>query len=204
MVQHIPTFIACSTVHSLLKRILTHFLSSPGEFLLTAMKHDISKSVPRGQTKSVSSTTEAESYLRLAQTAGILSKGSGHSLSSAEMRTTTENYAMDSYQNLLFSIARFHEFTGRFPTKITIVGYEFKHRRFTELHRKAISWPRNKFYYVGVDPNHDGSGTNAIEGEVRLFLSSSNQITCRNSHDVCREQTATFHIASTYTGAILY
>ncbi|KAH9485203.1 hypothetical protein JR316_0002110 [Psilocybe cubensis] len=82
------------------------------------------------------------------------------------MRTTTENYAMDSYQNLLFSIARFQEFTGHFPTKITIVGYEFKRQRFTELHRKAIKWPRNKFYYVGVDPNHDG-GTNAIEGEKK-------------------------------------
>lgn len=87
---------------------------------------------------------------------------------------------MDSYQNLLFSIARFHEFTGHFPTKITVIGYEFKRRRFTELHRKAIAWPQNKFNYVGVDPNHDGSGTNAIAGEVRLFFKSSIQISSVN------------------------
>ena len=29
------------------------------------------------------------------------------------LRATTENYALDSYQNLIFSIARFHEYTGR-------------------------------------------------------------------------------------------
>ncbi|PPQ77221.1 hypothetical protein CVT25_011067 [Psilocybe cyanescens] len=155
---------------------LESYQTGPGR--VQAFYEHISKSVqfakedPRsllvfsgGQTKSISSTTEAESYLRLAQTAGILSKGFAQSLSSAEMRTTTENYAMDSYQNLLFSIARFHEFTGHFPTKITVIGYEFKRRRFTELHRKAIAWPQNKFNYVGVDPNHDGSGTNAIAGE---------------------------------------
>lgn len=74
---------------------------------------------------------------------------------------------MDSYQNLLFSIARFREFTGRFPHKITIVGYDFKRQRFTELHRKALRWPPHKFEYVGLDPDHDGS-TTAIDGEVRV------------------------------------
>ncbi|KAF9564768.1 hypothetical protein CPC08DRAFT_705067 [Agrocybe pediades] len=111
-----------------------------------------------GQTKSTSTTTEAESYLRLAQASGRLSNPS------VSTRATTENYAMDSFQNLLFSIARFYEFTGRYPTKITVVGYEFKRARFTQLHRKAIRWPAQSFHYVGVDPEHD-SGSNAVEGE---------------------------------------
>jgi len=76
---------------------------------------------------------------------------------------------MDSYQNLLFSIARFFEFTGHYPSKITVVGYEFKRARFTKLHRKAIRWPVESFNYVGVDPEHDG-GSNAVEGEVSLYL----------------------------------
>ncbi|KDR75304.1 hypothetical protein GALMADRAFT_249320 [Galerina marginata CBS 339.88] len=111
-----------------------------------------------GQTKTISSTTEAESYLRLAQTAGLLPS------QNSDSRATTENYAMDSYQNLLFSIARFREFTGHFPSKITVVGYEFKRPRFTELHRKAVRWPKNKFSYIGVDPEHDNS-SNSVDGE---------------------------------------
>ncbi|KAF8973186.1 hypothetical protein BDZ97DRAFT_1649296 [Flammula alnicola] len=115
-----------------------------------------------GQTKPFSSTTEAESYLRLAQAAGLIPTETAQSF--VHSRATTENYAMDSYQNILFSIARFREFTGHFPTKITVVGYEFKRPRFTKLHREALRWPQHRFAYVGVDPEHDGT-TNAVEGE---------------------------------------
>ena len=113
----------------------------------------------RGQTKSRSSTTEAESYLRLAQAAKLLPN------QLLFERSTTENYALDSFQNLLFSIARFHEFTGHFPSMITVVGYEFKEPRFTNLHREALRWPRDKFNYVGVDPKDDHR-SDAMDGEV--------------------------------------
>ncbi|PFH52063.1 hypothetical protein AMATHDRAFT_74551 [Amanita thiersii Skay4041] len=102
-----------------------------------------------GQTKKASTTTEAESYLRLALSSNIASTlavpGDGH------IRATTENYALDSYQNLLFSIARFYEYTGHFPDGITLIGYEFKRQRFEELHRAAIRWPIDRFHYIGVD-----------------------------------------------------
>lgn len=113
----------------------------------------------RGQTKPLSSTTEAESYQRLAQAAKLLPD------QLLFERSTTENYALDSFQNLLFSIARFHEFTGHFPSTITIVGYEFKKPRFTKLHREALRWPRDKFNYVGVDPK-DSHRSDGINGEV--------------------------------------
>ncbi|KAF8813708.1 hypothetical protein BYT27DRAFT_6352731 [Phlegmacium glaucopus] len=111
-----------------------------------------------GQTKPLSSTTEAESYLRLAQAARLLPD------QLLFERSTTENYALDSFQNLLFSIARFHEFTGHFPSTITVVGYEFKRPRFTKLHREALRWPSDKFNYVGVDPE-DGHRSDAVHGE---------------------------------------
>lgn len=82
-------------------------------------------------------------------------------------RATTEDHALDSFQNLLFSIARFREYTGRYPTKITVVGYEFKRSRFTNLHRAAIRWPRDRFYYIGVDPENEHA-MNAQGGEVSL------------------------------------
>ena len=75
---------------------------------------------------------------------------------------------MDSLQNLLFSIARFKEYTGRYPDRISVVGYEFKKLRFENLHRAAIRWPENKFSYYGIDPEDSGNVREAIEGEVRV------------------------------------
>lgn len=80
-------------------------------------------------------------------------------------RVTTENYALDSYQNLLFSVARFREFTGHFPERITVIGYEFKRMRFMQLHRAAIRWPESKFRYIGVDPD-EAHSPSAEQGEV--------------------------------------
>ncbi|TFK44485.1 hypothetical protein BDQ12DRAFT_730541 [Crucibulum laeve] len=113
-----------------------------------------------GQTRLKSTSSEAESYLRLALHSDVFHSASENHFE----RATTEDYALDSYQNLLFSIARFREFTGRFPMKITVVGYEFKKARFTDLHRAAIRWPLHSFHYVGVDPDANHS-KNAEEGE---------------------------------------
>lgn len=83
------------------------------------------------------------------------------------LRATTEDFALDSYQNLLFSLARFHEYTGRWPARITIVGYEMKRRRFEELHRAALRWPAERFEYVGIDADGDKEVETAKQGEVR-------------------------------------
>ena len=67
-------------------------------------------------------------------------------------RVTTEWFALDSFQNLVFSIARFYEYTGNYPEKITVVSHGFKEFRFKELHRKAIAFPEGRFEFVGIDP----------------------------------------------------
>src|SRR5262249_48214747 len=36
-------------------------------------------------------------------------------------RATTEEFALDSFENVLFSLCRFHEFTGGWPRRITVV-----------------------------------------------------------------------------------
>ncbi|CAO1633321.1 unnamed protein product [Jaminaea pallidilutea] len=86
------------------------------------------------------------------------------------VRMTTENFALDSYQNFIFSIARFREYTGSYPERITVVGYGMKKSRFEELHAKAIRWPvknyvrgQKRFHYVGIDD--DGDTTSEYEGE---------------------------------------
>ena len=67
-------------------------------------------------------------------------------------RTTTELGALDSYQNLLFSLVRFRELTRRYPRRITLISYAFKRQRFEQLHRRAIRFPADRFAFVGIDP----------------------------------------------------
>src|SRR3569623_1788031 len=52
----------------------------------------------------------------------------------------------------MFSICRFHEVTGSYPEKITIVSFTFKQRRFETMHAAALQWPLHHFSYLGVDP----------------------------------------------------
>lgn len=117
-----------------------------------------------GQTRSGSPHTEAQSYLRLAVATELLP--STYSPTGLFPRATTEDYALDSYQNLIFSIARFHEVTGRYPTWITVVGYAMKKRRFEELHRRAIRWPEDKLEYVGIDGSQKGVTDKSKQGEL--------------------------------------
>lgn len=112
-----------------------------------------------GQTRPNSSTTEAESYMRLALTLGSIPRDNP-----PWERATTENYALDSYQNLLFSIARFREYTGHYPSLITVIGYDMKKARFTDLHRVALRWPNHRFEYFGYDPEGEEKKV-AEEGE---------------------------------------
>jgi hypothetical protein len=143
--------------------------------------------VYRGQTRERSTTTEGESYMRLASLSGMLDASPIGPLRAPQPpqppqapqtpmtlplrnRTTTEPYALDSFQNLLFSIARFHEVTGRYPARITVVGYEMKRRRFEELHARALRWPVERFEYVGIDASGEGVDVEAARmGEVCVF-----------------------------------
>lgn len=83
-------------------------------------------------------------------------------------RVTVEDAALDSFQNVLFSIARFRELTGVYPTRITVVGHNFKRRRFEELHRIALRWPKLRFTYEGVPLGSEADEREAAAGEVRF------------------------------------
>jgi hypothetical protein len=79
---------------------------------------------------------EALSYLSLANALSLLPSqlpvnGDGSTKSQLPLgrRATTEEFALDSYENLLFAIARFKEVTGRWPERVTVVGYGMKRRR---------------------------------------------------------------------------
>ncbi|KAF9219610.1 hypothetical protein BS17DRAFT_716987 [Gyrodon lividus] len=121
-----------------------------------------------GQTRLQSTTTEAESYMRLALTLDLFHTSTPASPPLPFPRATTETSALDSYQNLLFSIARFHQVTGRYPSQITVVGYQMKQRRFEELHRTAIRFPAPLFHYIGLQPPATGDQlATARQGEFK-------------------------------------
>lgn len=69
----------------------------------------------------------------------------------ATKRVFAEEFARDSYENLLFSVCRYHEIAGKYPRKIVVVNWEYKRRRFEELHRVALRWHKADFEYIGID-----------------------------------------------------
>ena len=69
-----------------------------------------------------------------------------------EGRYALENHATDSYQNLLFSILRFRQVTGRYPEQVTVITHAFKQNRFLDLHATAIKWPAHRIRVLGLNP----------------------------------------------------
>jgi len=103
-----------------------------------------------GETRaSTGPVTEGSSYFRVADALDLW-QDKRHGV---RARTATEEFATDSFENLMFSICRFKEITKFYPQKITVVSFTFKQRRFEELHAKALRWPLNAFSYVGIDPS---------------------------------------------------
>jgi hypothetical protein len=65
-------------------------------------------------------------------------------------RAFTEEYALDSFENVLHGIQRFRQIAGWWPERITVCGWGFKRRRVAELHRAALAW-RRPFDYISVN-----------------------------------------------------
>ncbi|SNX82576.1 uncharacterized protein MEPE_01282 [Melanopsichium pennsylvanicum] len=125
-----------------------------------------------GSLSNTTTTTTTTTTATASSSVGALAHANAavatrHGLQDARM--TTENFALDSFENLLFSIARFREYTGHYPSRITVVGYGFKKARFEDLHAKAVRWNtrgflRNgerTFQYVGIDDELSDSEASA-------------------------------------------
>jgi hypothetical protein len=118
-----------------------------------------------GQTRSEAGPrSEAQSYWMVAK----------HFLwwhrASVELRATTEEFARDSFENLLFGICRFYECVESYPDTITVVSWRFKDKRF-DLHRDAICFPKSKFIFEGVNNPVDLVG--AQKGEAKAIAQFS-------------------------------
>ena len=78
-------------------------------------------------------------------------------------RAAAEEFARDSFENLLFAICRFRERIGRYPHVVTVVSWAFKEQRFG-LHREAIGWPARRFRFLGVNQPRELPA--ALKGEA--------------------------------------
>ena len=65
-------------------------------------------------------------------------------------RADTEEFSLDSFQNLLYGVCRFREITGGYPDSIVALGWKFKGPRF-DLRRRALRIPAASFRYEGVN-----------------------------------------------------
>jgi hypothetical protein len=112
-----------------------------------------------GQTReNAGPRSEAQSYWLIAD---YFRWWSQHNVAK---RSTTEEFARDSFENLLFGICRFFECVDKYPTNVTVVSWRFKESRF-DAHREAIQFPKDRFTFVGVNNPEDLAG--AERGEQR-------------------------------------
>ena len=112
-----------------------------------------------GQTREdAGPRSEAESYFEIAENAGWWSTRT------VRRRAIKEEYARDSFENLLFGLALFRKTTKNWPNMVTVCGWKFKEKRYS-LHRQALRWPKKNFGYVGVNNPVGDELPKALDGE---------------------------------------
>lgn len=70
-------------------------------------------------------------------------------------RIELEERALDSYQNILFSLVQFWRRTPSYdywPTRLTIVSHAFKRRRLVSAHCGALGLRADEVTFVGINP----------------------------------------------------
>lgn len=141
-----------------------------------------------GQTREdAGRRSEAESYWEVADTAGWWG------FPNVRERALKEEYARDSFENLLFGIALFKRETGQWPITVTVVSWRFKKKRY-DLHRQALKWPKQKFAYLGPNDPVGEQLQKALAGEKAKLESVSRDLFLMGRQWVAqREQRNPFH-----------
>lgn len=119
-----------------------------------------------GFTKSQVEKSESSSYLELLKSTKVFEQSPNFKL---DKNILLEEYARDSYENVLYSIITFYKKFNKFPKRITIVSLIFKRERFLTSHLTTLGYytlpslkndeilldnlPNNKnVKFVGVGP----------------------------------------------------
>lgn len=159
--------------------VLSSFQHREPPYYIEHIRHGVSlvNSLPEsvlifsgGQThKDMGTWTEADTYYAIGKHYRWWMDEHRTGDEHLEKRIAVEQYARDSFENLLFGICRFQQITKRYPREITMVSWAFKENRF-DIHREALRIPVNRFHFEGVNDPVDMQA--AFTGEaatVRLF-----------------------------------
>ena len=99
-----------------------------------------------GQTRvHAGPQSEGQSYWRIANSLIHKEANDSTAMENLATRMIVEDYARDSHENVLFSLCRFQEMTGQYPSHITVVGFEFKRKRFEEIHLSSLRYPEQQY-----------------------------------------------------------
>lgn len=104
-----------------------------------------------GKTQTQIDISEAESYQRVSSVLNSRWQDIQHD-ACLITRSGVETHATDSFQNLLFSILRFKQLAGSYPTQVTVITHAFKELRFLELHAPAMKYPADSLRVFGINP----------------------------------------------------
>lgn len=115
-----------------------------------------------GQTRSAAGMrSEGLSYLELATSQEDIR-------TDVLPRLSFEEFAKDSQENVLFSLCRFKQITGRYPLIVDIVGFGYKKDRFVNEHRKSVRFPSHRFGYISPDSQDQKSSFSDMEHQVTI------------------------------------
>lgn len=114
--------------------------------------------------------SEARTYRAIAEAEGWwIPEAMGAERTDISSRSTLEEFARDSFENLLFGVCRFREVCGRYPNDVVVVSWAFKRERF-DLHRATIRFPVDRFQFVGVGtPQDQGAARRGERAALAAF-----------------------------------
>lgn len=98
-----------------------------------------------------------------------LIKERGTSIEALFIQTiSTEESALDSFENLLYSYYRFAQFNGNklFPKKVIVSGFEFKENRFLKYHSHALDIDPMDITFLSVEPQPP----NYTKGQLQKYF----------------------------------
>ncbi|KAJ5220207.1 hypothetical protein N7468_009411 [Penicillium chermesinum] len=138
--------------------------------------------------KSRTSLSEGQSYLvgkiRLPRSNNLAKENNFYQDQTADStidptKIIVEEYATDSYQNLLFSLLRFRSHVGAYPRRVTVVTHAFKRERFLECHFPAVGLvpqtgtspveSNDNATVIGINPPPDISPLESLRREGLVY-----------------------------------
>lgn len=140
--------------------------------------------------------SEAATYKAIAKYCHYWLTDNAEEAQALEERIKLETFARDSFENLECSLYRFYQLLGRYPVRVTVVGWQFKAKRF-KFHAQTLNIPKEHFTYVGC--NNPDNVEGAMRGEERALAQFYNDP--RGEHSPLsdkRDERNPFHLRNPY------